>query len=72
VRLEFDLDRIDPFARTLAYVWLGDELFNETLVREGYAFVTTFPPNVEYVDRFRAAHREARGAGRGVWGSCVG
>jgi len=35
VRLQFDLERIDPFGRTLAYVWQGDELFNETLVREG-------------------------------------
>jgi micrococcal nuclease len=61
----------DPFGRTLAYVWLGDELFNETLVREGYAFVTTYPPNVRYVDRFRAAQREARSALRGVWGRCV-
>ena len=60
VRLEFDVERIDPFGRTLAYAWLGDELFNETLVREGYAFVTTFPPNVRYVDRFRAAQGEAR------------
>ena len=71
VRLQFDLERIDPFGRTLAYAWLGDELFNETLVREGYAFVTTYPPNVRYVDRFRAAQREARSAGRGVWGRCV-
>ena len=71
VRLQFDLERIDPYDRTLAYVWLGDELFNETLVREGYAFVTTYPPNVRYVDRFRAAQREARSAGRGVWGLCV-
>jgi micrococcal nuclease len=71
VRLELDVERIDPYGRTLAYVWLGDELFNETLVREGYAFVTTYPPNVRYVDRFRAAQREARSAGRGVWGRCV-
>ena len=71
VRLQFDIERIDPYGRTLAYVWLGDELFNETLVREGYAFVTTYPPDVRYVDRFRAAQREARSAGRGVWGRCV-
>lgn len=71
VRLEFDAERTDPFGRTLAYAWLGDELFNETLVREGYAFVTTFPPNVRYVDRFRAAQRGARSADRGVWGRCV-
>lgn len=71
VRLEFDVERIDPFGRTLAYVWLGNELFNETLVREGYAFVTTYPPNVRYVDRFRAAQRSARSESRGVWGQCV-
>ena len=34
VRLEFDVERIDRYGRTLAYVWRGDELFNETLVRE--------------------------------------
>ena len=71
VRLQFDVERIDPYGRTLAYVWLGSELFNETLVRDGYAFMTTYPPNVRYVDRFRAAQREARSAGRGVWGRCV-
>jgi micrococcal nuclease len=71
VRLEFDVEKIDPFGRTLAYVWLGNELFNETLVRGGFAFVTTFPPNVKYVDRFQDAQRHARAADRGVWGRCV-
>jgi micrococcal nuclease len=71
VRLQFDVERIDPYGRTLAYMWLGGELYNETLVRAGYAFVTTYPPNVRYVDRFRAAQREARSADRGVWDRCV-
>ena len=70
VRLEFDVERIDPFDRTLAYVWVGDELFNETLVREGTALVTTFPPNVKYVDRFRDAQRLARDEGLGLWSAC--
>lgn len=70
VRLEFDVERLDRFGRTLAYVWLGDELFNETLVRLGYALVTTFPPNVRYAERFVAAQREARGEGRGLWAAC--
>jgi micrococcal nuclease len=70
VRLEFDVEREDRYGRTLAYVWLGDELFNETLVREGYALVTTFPPNVQYVDRFVEAQRDAREHGRGLWGAC--
>lgn len=68
VELEFDVEKVDPYGRLLAYVWIGDELFNETLVREGYAQVATFPPNVKYVDRFLAAQRQARAAGAGLWG----
>jgi micrococcal nuclease len=70
VRLEYDVEREDRYGRTLAYVWLGDELINETLVRQGYALVTTFPPNVEYVGRFTAAQRDAREHGRGLWDAC--
>ena len=50
VRLEFDVERLDRYGRTLAYVWLDSELFNETLVARGFAQVTTYPPNVRYVD----------------------
>jgi micrococcal nuclease len=32
VTLEFDEERVDPYDRALAYVWLGDELLNETLL----------------------------------------
>jgi micrococcal nuclease len=68
VLLEFDVEREDRFGRTLAYVWLGDRLFNEVLVARGFAQVSTFPPNVKYVDEFVRAQREARRNGRGLWG----
>jgi len=69
VALEFDVERIDPYERVLAYVWLPDgKMFNEVLVRGGYAQVATFPPNVKYVERFLAAQREARAEGAGLWG----
>jgi micrococcal nuclease len=70
VTLEFDEDRVDPYDRALAYVWVPDldgELFNETLVRRGLARVSTFEPNVSYEDRFLAAEREAKAEGIGVW-----
>lgn len=70
VLLEFDVERTDQYGRTLAYVWLRDELFNQTLVARGFAQVSTFPPNVKYVDRFLEVQREARSADRGLWGSC--
>jgi micrococcal nuclease len=69
VDLEFDEERTDPFGRLLAYVYTEDgELFNEGLVREGYAQVFTVAPNVRYEDRFRAAQEEARTQGMGIWG----
>jgi len=63
VRLELDVEKRDRFGRLLAYVWVGDTLVNETLVREGHAVPYTVPPNVRYAERFRTAAREARAAG---------
>lgn len=63
VRLEFDVQRRDKYGRLLAYVWVGDTLVNEELVRRGYAELLTIPPNVRYAERLAAALRAAR-AGR--------
>jgi micrococcal nuclease len=69
VGLEFDVEKTDRYGRLLAYVYpSGEEMFNETLLREGYAQVATFPPNVKYVDRFLAAQQGARSIGAGLWG----
>lgn len=70
VRLEFDVERIDRYGRTLAYVWRRGRLFNRTLVARGYAHVYTFPPNVKYVELLVAAQRKARASNRGLWGGC--
>jgi micrococcal nuclease len=73
VSLELDVQKIDPYGRLLAYVYLPDgRMFNETLLEEGYAQVATFPPNVKHVDRFLKAQREAREANRGLWGLSAG
>lgn len=70
VRLEIDVDELDRYDRTLAYVWLGDRLFNEQLVSGGFAIAGTYPPNVSYDQRLRSAQREARNHDRGLWGQC--
>jgi micrococcal nuclease len=73
VSLELDVQKIDPYGRLLAYVYLPDgRMFNEALVEEGYAQVATFPPNVKYQERFLEAQREAREANRGLWGLSAG
>jgi micrococcal nuclease len=38
---------------------------------KGSPNVSTFPPNVRYVERFLAAQREARSHDRGLWGGCI-
>ena len=67
VRLEGDVVETDRFGRRLAYVWVGDTLVNEALVRGGWAVLLTVPPNVKYVARFERAQRAAREDRAGLW-----
>ncbi len=68
VRLEFDVQQLDKYGRTLAYVYLEDGTFlNAWLVENGYAMVMTVPPNVKHQELFLKLQREAREAGRGLW-----
>ena len=69
IALELDMETFDRYRRLLAYVWMEDgTLFNMIAVREGYAFVSTYPPNVKYAEVFLACQREAREGERGLWG----
>ncbi len=68
VDLEFDEDREDQYDRLLAYVYLDDEMFNETLLEEGYAQVYTVSPNDKHEDRFEEAQEAAQEEELGIWG----
>lgn len=67
VELEFDIEELDRYDRTLAYIWLGDEMINAKLLVEGYAQISTYPPNVRYVDYFLSLQEEARVNLVGLW-----
>jgi micrococcal nuclease len=71
VILEKDISEVDRFGRLLRYVWVaegGGLLFvNLELLRQGYAQVVTYPPDVRYVDLYLEAQRQAREAGLGLW-----
>ncbi len=68
IRLEFDVQQLDRYGRTLAYVYLEDGTFvNAWLVKNGYAMVLTIPPNVKHEDIFLKLQREARETRRGLW-----
>jgi micrococcal nuclease len=60
----------DSYGRLLAFVRLPDgEVFNVTLVREGYAFAyLKFPFDETLRKELKAAETEARQNGKGLWG----
>lgn len=69
VRLEYDVQRTDKYDRTLAYVYLTDGTFvNAWLVENGFARVSTYPPNVKYQEQFLELDRKAREEHKGLWG----
>lgn len=67
VILETDIQKLDRYGRTLAYVFTDGVFVNEELLKRGLATVTTYPPNVKYVDRFLKAQEEAKNKNAGLW-----
>ncbi|MDA0875101.1 MAG: thermonuclease family protein [Bacteroidetes bacterium] len=67
ITVEFDVDRTDRYDRILGYLWAGGELVNWRLVREGWALMATYPPNVRYTDHYLEAQQNARTDGVGLW-----
>lgn len=69
VRIELDRVTRDPYGRVLAYVWVGDTLVNEALIREGFAryFAVKGEAIPKYRDRFLSAEAEAKEGHRGLW-----
>lgn len=70
VALEKDKSDKDSFGRYLRYVWVDGELFNERMVKDGYAELAVYPPDLKYQSRIAAAQQEAKAAGRGLWPVC--
>jgi len=67
VRLELDVQKKDKYGRTLAYVYVEDKMINSEMLKEGYAMIYTYPPNVKYTEEFLAAQKFARDNNKGLW-----
>lgn len=73
VFLEFDLSRRDKYQRLLAYAWItrgkpdSTRMVNEEILKSGYAYTLTIPPNLKYRQRLAAAFAEGRREKRGLW-----
>ncbi|NCU41981.1 MAG: nuclease [Candidatus Moranbacteria bacterium] len=71
VRLEKDISETDRYGRLLRYVYIEGEMVNELLVREGYAYAVTFPPDVKFETLFRETQKEAREKEQGMWNTMM-
>ena len=67
VRLRFDKAPRDRKGQLQAYVTADGRLVNETLVREGLAYVRLTPDTQRFADLLLSAQAEARREMRGLW-----
>lgn len=67
VKLEFDVQQRDKYGRLLAYVYVDGYMYNKELLEKGYAKISTYPPNVKYVEEFEVLQQKAREAKVGLW-----
>lgn len=70
VKLEKDVSKTDKYGRLLRYAWVDDIFVNDYLVRQGYAYSYSYPPDIKYQDQFLQAQNEARENNRGLWAAC--
>jgi micrococcal nuclease len=59
VTLVIDTTDTDRFDRLLRYVYVGDMLVNEELIRTGYAEAVLYAPDDQFYDDFLALERQA-------------
>lgn len=81
IYLEKDVSDTDRYGRKLRYIWLEkpddkenptfeeikEKNFNAILLDQGYGKLSTFPPDVKYVEEFKEIEKEARKNKRGLW-----
>jgi len=57
IEMEKDVSETDKYDRLLRYVWIDNQMVNETLIKEGLAKTATYPPDVKYKQLFLDAEK---------------
>lgn len=70
VRLVKDVTDKDRYGRLLRYVYLDDAFINVELVKQGFAYSYSYPPDVKYQDQILKAQQEAEQSKAGLWNAC--
>jgi micrococcal nuclease len=78
VYLEKDVSETDRYGRLLRYIWVDkptnksdyeirNKMFNAKLLLDGFAVISTYQPDVKYIDYFKMYNSEARINNYGLW-----
>jgi micrococcal nuclease len=62
-----DTSNTDRFGRLLRYVFAGNTFVNATLLREGWAIASKYPPDTLHAEEFLILEQEARVQNTGCW-----
>ena len=52
VEMEKDISDKDKYDRLLRYIWIDGKMVNLELIKNGYAAVATYPPDIKYKNLF--------------------
>lgn len=67
VKLEKDISDKDRYGRLLRYIYMGSLFVDLEMVRQGYATVYTYPPDIKYSEQFLSVEQQARTQKLGLW-----
>jgi micrococcal nuclease len=70
VKLVKDVSETDKYGRLLRFVYVGDQMIDDELVKVGAAKVETVPPDTEFKEEFQVSQSYAKENKLGLWGKC--
>ncbi|NCN44974.1 MAG: hypothetical protein COU63_00115 [Candidatus Pacebacteria bacterium CG10_big_fil_rev_8_21_14_0_10_36_11] len=70
VTMEKDVSETDRYGRLLRYVYIDGQSINEFLVQEGFAYASSYPPDVAEQTKLKDLQQQAMVSGKGLWGTC--
>lgn len=75
VWLEKDISEVDRYGRLLRYVYLDESAslsaqVNALLVQQGFAYASSYPPDVKWQQQLQLFQQEADRTNQGLWAIC--
>lgn len=69
IRMEKDISERDRYGRLLCYVYVNDVFVNAEIVKLGYAYAKSYPPDIKHQQYLETLELEAKQLKRGIWKS---